>query len=162
MQIIIKRKNLGGWLVAGEGMAETSANALWDAVVPPRRRFAMTGARTSFAARLAAACLAAVLLPAGARAEPSVRDLAAWCMGNDPVLKLNCRSFIEGFVAGVAVRTYNDRALYCLGRPLDDYIRSFLAVTAESEALRAEPRASAALFQAMTRYMNFKGPCPRQ
>ena len=101
-----------------------------------------------------------MMFPRPGAAEPSVKDLTQWCSGNDPVLKLNCRSYVEGFVAGVAVRTYNDRATYCLGRSVDDYIKAFLAVSAESESLRKAPRASAALFTAMTGYMNFKGPCP--
>lgn len=95
-----------------------------------------------------------------AAAEPSVAGLMGWYSGGDPVGRLNCRVFIEGFVAGVAVRAYNDRARYCLGRPVDDYIRAFLEVATTSESLRAGPRASVALFTAMTGHMGVRGNCP--
>ena len=102
---------------------------------------------------------ATALPPRPAAAEPSVRDLMAQCLSTNQIQNLACRSFIDGFVAGVAVHIYNDRASYCLGRPLDDYIRAFLAVTAESESLRAAPDASIALFQAMTGNMSMRHDC---
>ena len=101
----------------------------------------------------------AVLTPRQVLAEPSVRDLMAQCTSSNQIQNLACRSFIDGFVAGVSVHIFNDRATYCLGRPLDDYIRAFLAVTAESEGLRAAPDASMALFQAMTGYLSLRNDC---
>jgi hypothetical protein len=100
-----------------------------------------------------------MLLPATARAQPSVRDLMAQCTSSNPVQNLACRNFIDGFVAGVAVHVYNERANYCLGRPIDDYVRAFLTAAARSESLRAAPDASIALFQAMTGQMGTRHDC---
>lgn len=105
--------------------------------------------------------LGTAVAPRPAVAVPNVRDLMAQCTSSNQIQNLACRSFIEGFVAGAAVHIYNDRATYCLGRPLDDYIRAFLAVTAESESLRAAPDASIALFQAMTGHMSMRHDCRR-
>lgn len=113
-------------------------------------------------APLRAALVAIVLSASSAAAEPSAKDLAHWCSVSDPVLNQNCRMYIEGFVAGVAVRTYNDRAHYCLGRPLDEYIMAFLAMVGGNDSLREQPRASSALYSAMTGYLHFKGACRRQ
>ncbi len=93
-------------------------------------------------------------------AEPSTRDLMKWCSSSDPVQSLNCRTFIDGFVTGVAVRTYNERIRYCIGRPVEEYVGAFLAVVTDSERLRADPRASRALFEAMTGRMFVNGVCP--
>ncbi len=105
--------------------------------------------------------LAAFAAPTPTAAAPNVRDLMAQCTSSNQIQNLACRSYIEGFVAGVAVHIYNDRATYCLGRPLDDYVRAFLAVTAESEGLRAAADPSIALYQAMTGHMSMRHDCLR-
>lgn len=112
-----------------------------------------------FVALLALSPLLAAAAAKPGTAAPNVRDLLAQCQSTNQIQNLACRSFIDGFVAGVGVHIYNDRATYCLGRPLDDYIRAFLAVTAESESLRAAPDASIALYQAMSGHMSMRHDC---